>query len=114
MKFIFNSLKIKYLNLSQAKNWLNTYRYSLFILTILITLGVMGIRRLGALQALELLAYDWMINLDQQEQRDPRFLVVEITDKDIQNYSNYPIRDEIIAQLLKKIQKHQPTVVGFD
>jgi hypothetical protein len=37
-------------------------------LTFLITVSVTGVRRLGALQTLELLAYDWMVTLHQQEQ----------------------------------------------
>ncbi|MGL6337896.1 MAG: CHASE2 domain-containing protein, partial [Waterburya sp.] len=114
MKFIFNSLKVKHLQINQAQNWLNTYKSSLFLLTIFITLAVMGIRSLGALQALELLAYDWMVNLHNKDQTDPRFLVVEITDKDIERYSSYPIKDQVIAQLLGKLQSNKPKVIGFD
>jgi diguanylate cyclase (GGDEF)-like protein len=113
MEFIFNSLKNKYLNFNQAKNWLNTYRYSLFLLTILSTIAVMGVRRLGALQTLELLAYDWMVNLHQQEQTDPRLLIVEITDKDIERYGSFPLKDWVMTQLLRKLQEHQPKVIGF-
>lgn len=114
MKFIFDSLKNKYLKRNQTQDWLNTYKSSLFLLTIFITLGVMGVRRLGALQALELLAYDWMVNLHNEDQTDPRLLVVEITDKDIERYSSYPIKDKVIAKLLRKLQEHQPKVIGFD
>jgi diguanylate cyclase (GGDEF)-like protein len=114
MNFSFNSLKDKYLNFNQANNWLNTYRSSLFLLTILIAVVVMGVRRLGALQALELLAYDWMVNLHNQNRTDPRLLIVEITDKDIEKYSSYPIKDWVTAQLLRKLQEHQPKVIGFD
>ena len=114
MKFSFNSLKDKYLNFNQANNWLNTYRSSLFLLTILIAVIVMGVRRLGALQALELLAYDCMVNLHNENRTDSRLLIVEITDKDIEKYSNYPIKDWVIAQLLRKLQEHQPKAIGFD
>jgi CHASE2 domain-containing sensor protein len=114
MKFSFNSLKDKHLNFNQANNWLNTYRSSLFLLTILIAVIVMGVRRLGALQALELLAYDCMVNLHNENRADSRLLIVEITDKDIEKYSNYPIKDWVIAQLLRKLQQHQPKAIGFD
>ena len=114
MEFTFSSLKKKYLNFNQAKNWFNTYKTSLFLLTIFITVSVIGVRRLGALQALELLAYDWMVNLHNRDETDPRLLVVEITDKDIKRYDSYPIRDNIIAQLLQKLQEDKPKAIGFD
>ena len=114
MKFTFREIKIKYPNFKQAKNWIGAYTFSLLLLTILITTIVLGIRRLGALQALELLAYDWMVSLHNRNEIDPRLLVVEITDKDIEKHDSYPIKDETIAQLLQKIQIHQPKVIGFD
>ncbi len=114
MKFRFNSLKNKCLIKIQANNWLNTYKFSLLLLTILIAVAVMGVRRLGALQALELLAYDWMINLHNENQTDPRLLLVEITDKDIEKHGSYPLKDELIAQLLRKLQQNHPKVIGFD
>ena len=114
MKIYHNKLKIKYPNLTRTKNWVRTYTLSLLLLTIFVTTIVIGTRRLGALQALELLAYDWMVNLHNKNEIDSRLLVVEITDKDIEAQNSYPIKDEIIAQLLKNLQIHQPKVIGFD
>jgi diguanylate cyclase (GGDEF)-like protein len=114
MKFSFDRLKNKYSQLNKAKKWLKTYTFSLFLLTVIITAIVLGIRRLGALQALELLAYDWMVSLHNQDEIDPRLLVVEITDRDIESYSSYPIQDATIAQLLTKLQESKPKVIGID
>jgi len=114
MKFTFRQLKNKYLNFNQKKNWLSTYKSSLFLLTIFVTLAVMGVRRLGTLQALELLAYDWMVNLHNEDKTDPRLLVVEITDQDIEQQKNFPITDDVIAKALQNIQQHQPKAIGFD
>ncbi|MEL6929511.1 MAG: EAL domain-containing protein [Cyanobacteria bacterium J06600_6] len=114
MKFTLNSFKNKYTNFIQTKNWLGTYKYSLLALTILIAIAVMGIRRLGALQTLELLAYDWMVNLQNEDKTDPRLLVVEITDKDIEKQNSYPLKDRTVAELLKKLQSFKPRVIGFD
>ena len=114
MRLFIDKLKNKYLKLNQAKKLIGTYASSLLLLTVVVTTIVLGIRRLGALQALELLAYDWMVSLQNQDEIDPRLLIVEITDQDIKNFSSYPIRDEILAQLLKKLQKHEPKVIGFD
>ncbi|MEO1671615.1 MAG: EAL domain-containing protein [Cyanobacteria bacterium J06631_2] len=93
---------------------MSTYKSSLFLLTIFIALATMGVRRLGALQALELLAYDWMVNLHNQDKTDPRLLIVEITDQDIEQQKNFPITDDAIAKALKSLQQHQPKVIGFD
>ncbi len=114
MKFYFRQSKNNYPNLKKVKNWIKTYTFSLLILTILVTTIVLGIRRLGALQALELLAYDWMVSLHNNNEIDPRLLIVEITDKDIEAQNSYPIKDDAIAQLLQNIQIHQPKVIGFD
>ncbi len=114
MRLSFVRLKNKYSQLNKAKKWLETYTFSLFSLTVIITAIVLGIRRLGALQALELLAYDWMVSLRNQDEIDPRLLIVEITDRDIESYSSYPIQDATIAQLLRKLQESRPRVIGFD
>ena len=114
MKFPVHKLEIKYLNFKKVKNWIRAYTFSLLLLTIFVTTIVLGVRRLGALQALELLAYDWMVSLHNRNEIDPRLLIVEITDKDIEAQNSYPIKDEIIAQLLQNIQRHQPKVIGFD
>jgi len=103
----FNSLK-------RAKHWLSTYAFSLLLLTILLTTIVLGSRRFGGLQVLELLAYDWMVNLNNKNEVDSRLLVVEITDKDIELQNSWPIPDRTIAQLLKNLQQYQPKVIGFD
>ena len=114
MNFTLNSLKTKYSNFKSTHSWFDTYKYSLFVLTIFMTIAVMGVRRLGGLQALELIAYDWMVNLHNEDEIDPRLLVVEITDSDIEQQQSFPIVDRTIAQALKNIQQHQPKVIGFD
>ncbi len=104
----------KYFNFKKARNWIGAYSLSLLLLTVFVTLIVLGARQFGGLQRLELLAYDWMINFKSKNEIDPRLLVVEITDKDIESQNSWPITDETIAQLLKNIQQYQPKVIGFD
>ena len=114
MKIDSLRLNMKSLNFKKAQNWIGTYTFSLCLLSIVATTIVLGIRRVGALQALELFAYDWMVSLHNDNEIDPRLLVVEITDKDIEEHNSYPLKDETLAQLLKNIQKHQPKAIGFD
>lgn len=102
------------MNIKNAQKRLRSYPLFLLLLTIFISTIVIGIRRFGGLQILELLTYDWIINLQNKNELDPRLLVVEITDKDIENQNSWPITDNAIAQVLKNIQQHQPKVIGFD
>lgn len=114
MRSIFNKLNQKGSKFRKAKNYLKTYSFSLLFSTIFLTTIVLGLRRVGALQGLELLAYDWMVNLYSQDRVDPRLLVVEITDRDIEQQKSFPITDDAIARVLNKLQQHQPKVIGFD
>lgn len=114
MKSIIQKITAQYISFKKANSWFNGYISSLLLITVFTTTIVLGIRRLGGLQALELLAYDWMVSLNDRNEIDPRILVVEITEQDIKQQNSYPITDNIIAQLLDKIQQHQPKVIGFD
>jgi diguanylate cyclase (GGDEF)-like protein len=114
MKFKKLTIISKYLNLKQTKNLVDTHIVSLLLVTIFVTTIVLGVRRLSGLQTLELVAYDWLVNLQSKKVIDPRLLVVEITDKDIEQQNSWPITDKTIAQLLKNLQQHQPKVIGFD
>lgn len=84
------------------------------LFTSLITTGViMGIRSLGVMELPELAAYDHAMQQRQPEAIDPRILVVEVTRDDTSQYS-YPLPDDILAELIKKIQQHQPRAIGVD
>ena len=73
-----------------------------------------GVQHLGWLQPLELAAFDLMVRLRPDEGPDPRLLVVEITEQDIQALKQYPISDGILAKVLAELERHQPTVIGVD
>lgn len=109
-----NQTIIANLNLNKVKNRFGNYSFSLLILTIILTTVVLVSRGIGGLQVLELLAYDWMVNLNNQDELDPRLLVVEITDKDIEQQNSWPIDDQTMAQVLTNLQQHNPKVIGFD
>ncbi|MBE9166253.1 EAL domain-containing protein [Pleurocapsales cyanobacterium LEGE 06147] len=101
-------------NLVQFKKITSTYTYSVILTSVVVSVLVLGIRHLGGLQTLELLAYDWMVRLQNQDQTDDRILLVEITESDIQQQNQWPITDVVIAQLLQKLQQHHPKVIGLD
>ena len=92
----------------------STYNSSIFFASLLITGLLLGVKQLGQLQILELAAYDRLVNLNSTDYLDPRLLVVEITESDIQEQDRWPITDEVYTELLTKLQKYQPKVIGLD
>ncbi|NEQ31122.1 MAG: EAL domain-containing protein, partial [Leptolyngbya sp. SIO4C5] len=44
---------------------------------------------------------------------DDRILIVALTEKDIRRYG-WPLSDRLVAELLQKLQQHQPQVIGLD
>ena len=84
------------------------------ISTLMIAGVVLGVRHLGGMQPLELLAWDQMVRLRPDAGSDPRLLVVAVTEEDIRRFKKWPLSDQAIAQALAKLQQYQPTVIGLD
>lgn len=114
MNFINPKKIYENIKFSKANSWLNSYALSLLLLSTGVTGIVVGARQIRFLQALELQAYDWGINLQNKNEIDPRILVIEITDKDIEEQNSWPISDKIMAKLLRQLQQYQPKIIGFD
>ncbi|NEP27723.1 MAG: CHASE2 domain-containing protein [Moorea sp. SIO3I6] len=75
---------------------------------------MMWVRSLGIFQVLELKAYDQLLRLRLNEGRDPRLVVVEATEPDIQKYGGFPLPDATLAQVIDRLEQHQPRVIGLD
>ena len=86
---------------------------NVIVASIISTCFVMGLRALKALEFVEMQAFDYLMQKRRPEMIDPRLLVVEITDEDTKKYS-YPVADETLAQLFKKLQQYQPRAIGLD
>jgi CHASE2 domain-containing sensor protein/tRNA A-37 threonylcarbamoyl transferase component Bud32 len=70
-------------------------------------------RQLRLLEPLELTAFDYMMQLRPALPLDDRLLIVEGTEADIQSYG-FPLKDALLNQLMTKLEKHQPAVIGLD
>ena len=113
-KFFFN-IKSNSQDFLKSRYYIaSTYNSSVLVASLLITGLILGVRQLDQLKILELVAYDRLVNLSSTDYTDPRLLVVEITDSDIQQQNQWPITDEVYAELLTKLQKYQPKVIGLD
>ncbi|MDJ0705583.1 MAG: EAL domain-containing protein [Leptolyngbyaceae cyanobacterium MO_188.B28] len=94
---------------------LHIYHQQPFLLaSVLVTGLVLGGRHIGGFQALELVAFDRLMQMQQGGQSDPRLLIVGISEADIQNQQQSTMSDQILSETLSKLQEHQPKVIGLD
>ena len=77
-------------------------------------ISLLFFRHLGGFQPLEVRVFDGMMRLRSDETPDPRLLIVEITEDDIEYLQEWPISDGILAKVLVSLQKHQAKVIGID
>ena len=85
------------------------------VLTSLVVTGVIvGVRQLGALEGLELQAYDALLRSRPEQEPDDRVLVVEYSEADIAQIKEFPISDGTLAKLLQKLEEYEPRAIGID
>ncbi|MBN8559408.1 MAG: CHASE2 domain-containing protein [Leptolyngbya sp. UWPOB_LEPTO1] len=84
--------------------------------TLAITGLVSGIRWFGAMQSIELQAFDVLMQHRPVEPPDPRVLIVKIEEEDIQRQpqNGGSISDETLDRVLETLERHQARVVGLD
>lgn len=58
--------------------------------------------------------YDHTVRTRPDLGADPRLLVVTITEEDIKSLGQWPLSDQVLAQALQELQRHQPKVIGLD
>jgi len=71
-------------------------------------------RLTGILQQAEWFALDYLLRSRPPEPIDERILIVGIDEEDIRQLKTYPIPDRNLADLIERLQLHQPTVIGLD
>ncbi|MGB3510073.1 MAG: adenylate/guanylate cyclase domain-containing protein [Microcoleaceae cyanobacterium] len=79
-----------------------------------ITVLLIGLHLTGFLQIFELSTFDQLMRLRPQKPVDKRILIVGLTESDIQQLRQTILSDEIIANLIEKLQEYQPTAIGLD
>ncbi|NJN87004.1 MAG: CHASE2 domain-containing protein [Leptolyngbyaceae cyanobacterium SL_7_1] len=82
------------------------------VATAIVTGLVLGVRQLGWLEPLELGVFDRLVQLRAQPAPDPRLLIVEITEEDLQTLNRPTPSDRDVATVMATLAKHQPRVVG--
>lgn len=104
------------------------------VVSLVMTMGLIGIRPLELMQSWELNVYDRMMQQRPNEGEDPRLLIVEVTDEDIeaqrQNGESLQrqslsaqswhqdvetsLSDRSLERLLNVLASHQPRIIGLD
>ncbi|MEA5513711.1 CHASE2 domain-containing protein [Nodularia sp. UHCC 0506] len=81
---------------------------------LMVALCVLILRSIGLLQPIELAALDQLFQLRPNEPPDNRITIVAIDEDSLKQIGYWPIPDGDIANLLQKIQIHQPRAIGLD
>ncbi|MEO1589804.1 MAG: EAL domain-containing protein [Cyanobacteria bacterium J06632_22] len=76
---------------------------------------------LGLLESIELSIYDYWVRQAapqstqlQSSETVPEIVVVGITETDLQNQAQWPLSDQILAELLDTLQQQSPRAIGLD
>ena len=79
------------------------------------TIAVIGLRTIGILQTWELQAFDYLSQQLPPEESDRRILLIGANERDISaDKYGFPVSDRVLAQLIDRLQQHQPAVIGVD
>lgn len=84
-----------------------------FLLAAIIFALVLGLRQVGILQPLELLAYDYGVKLKSSGAVDNRLAMIGLTEADI-HALGYPASDELLAKVLERLTQYQARTIGVD
>ena len=86
------------------------YGYTLLTIALLLTVLILG----KVFQPLELAIYDLNFLLRAAEPTDERIVIVEWDEKSIQMLEETTISDDTLFNLLSKIERQQPKIIGLD
>ena len=82
---------------------------------LLVFVALVGVRRNGNLEFLELPAYDWFVRLlPASSTQDDRITLVLVSEKDILSIGRWPLTDEVLAQTLTTLLRGKPRAIGLD
>jgi adenylate cyclase len=97
---------------SQLKNILWKWR-GIAIAAPTISIVVIGLRLIGALEPLELGILDQFFRWRSPEPEDHRIVIIGIDEADVRQYK-WPIDDALLTKLLDKVRQQKPRAIGLD
>ncbi|HBB35815.1 MAG TPA: hypothetical protein DC064_29565, partial [Cyanobacteria bacterium UBA9273] len=87
---------------------------SLGTIALSVTGAVIALQSSGALQLLETAVLDRWFRLRPLESGASRVVIVTIDEPDISRLGRWPMSDATLAKLIKKLETHQPALIGLD
>ena len=97
---------------TQVKNILWKWR-GIAIAAPTISLFVIGLRLIGALEPIELAMLDQFFRWRSPEPVDNRIVIIGIDEADVRQYA-WPIDDALLTKLLDKVRQQKPRAIGLD
>src|SRR5262245_28208284 len=103
------------INRVTIRDWLRRPTLISLVLGIAASLLVIGLRSVGGFQFVELAIYDAYLRVKESESvREPRVVLVQTVEEDIQKLKQWPLTDLSMTQALRKILAGNPRAVGVD
>jgi adenylate cyclase len=84
------------------------------VISMLVFLGLFGLRLAGSFETFELAVYDWYLRLRPDAPADARIVLITVTENDIRQQGTWPLPDATIAQALELLEASQPRAIGLD
>src|SRR5690348_11479979 len=76
---------------------------------------VLTLRATGILQPLDLDVYDLLVQWETREEApDPRITVISIVEDDIHQQGQWPISDQVLSDVLKRLKMEGARAIGID
>ena len=101
--------------IAKALEWLRKPTVVSLVLGLAASVLVMGLRSAGLLEFVELAAYDAYLRVKEHRSvRDPRVVLVQTVEEDIQKLKEWPLSDRRMTEALRKILAGNPRAVGVD
>ena len=84
------------------------------VISMLVFVGVLGLRLAGSFETFELTVYDWYLRLRPDVPADARIVLITVTEHDMRQQGTWPIPDATIARALDILAASRPRAIGLD
>jgi CHASE2 domain-containing sensor protein/nitrogen-specific signal transduction histidine kinase/ActR/RegA family two-component response regulator len=98
---------------TQLKQLIYPLRYVCMIAPVVMAIAG-GMSYLGGFNLVERSLRDEFFQLRPPEAKETEIVIVTIDEQDIKEAANWPISDQVLANLITGISRHQPAVIGLD
>ncbi|WP_216700266.1 CHASE2 domain-containing protein [[Leptolyngbya] sp. PCC 7376] len=79
-----------------------------------VAIAVSTLSGFGVLQGMEWLAIDQVMRLRPREPVDERITIITVDESDIRFAQQWPMSDQLMAQMIYNLAAHEPRVIGID